>query len=113
MDISYLMNDFSGAVTVADRAGLIVYMNKKAQSAFIKSGGAELIGKSLSSCHRPESMEKIASIMDTGIPNSYTVEKDGIHRMIHQAPWVEDGKTIGIIEISFEIPAKLPHFLRG
>jgi hypothetical protein len=33
--------------------------------------------------------------------------------MIHQAPWVEDGKTIGIIEISFEIPAKLPHILRG
>ena len=50
--------------------------------------------------------------MATGIPNSYTIEKKGIKKLIHQSPWFEDGKPAGLIEISIEIPFELPHFIR-
>jgi hypothetical protein len=47
------------------------------------------------------------------MPNSYTIEKNGIRKMIHQTPWMEDGEFRGVVEISFEIPLDMPHFKRN
>ncbi|MDP3435243.1 MAG: hypothetical protein Q8T04_20070 [Bacteroidota bacterium] len=47
------------------------------------------------------------------VSNSYTTEKNGIRKMIHQTPWIEDGEFKGLIEISFEVPMELPHYKRG
>lgn len=98
------------AVTVCDTNGTIVYMNKKSQATF--SGADSLIGKSLFECHNENSVARIKGIMATGIPNSYTIEKKGIKKLIHQSPWFDEGKLSGLIEISIEIPFEMPHFLR-
>ena len=98
------------AVTVCDCDGIIVYMNQKSRATF--SGDEELIGKSLLDCHNKDSCKKIRDIMATGIPNSYTIEKKGIKKLIHQSPWFENGKPSGLVEISIEIPFKMPHFIR-
>jgi hypothetical protein len=45
-------------------------------------------------------------------PNSYTIEKKGIHKMIYQSPWIENGEFRGVVELSFEIPEQLPHHIR-
>jgi transcriptional regulator with PAS, ATPase and Fis domain len=98
------------AVTVCDTDGMIVYMNQKSKATF--TGAGELIGKSLYDCHNENSAAKIREIMATGIPNSYTIEKRGLKKLIHQSPWYEQGKLSGLIEISIVIPDELPHFVR-
>ena len=32
--------------------------------------------------------------------------------MIYQTPWRESGEVKGLIEITFEIPNEMPHFVR-
>ena len=45
--------------------------------------------------------------------NSYTIEKNGVHKMIFQSAWKENGDVAGLCEISMIIPAELPHYVRG
>jgi len=45
--------------------------------------------------------------------NAYTIEKNGIKKMIFQSPWKENGETKGMIEFSFEIPFEMQHFIRS
>jgi hypothetical protein len=45
--------------------------------------------------------------------NTYTVEKNGRKRLIHQSPLLRGGELAGLMEISFDIPGGLPHFVRG
>ena len=106
-NINYLA-ELPFAVTVCDLSGIIVYMNKKSCSTF----SGDLIGKSLFDCHNEKSAEKIMEIMATGIPNSYTIEKKGAKKLIHQSPWFKDGKAAGLIEISIQIPEGMKHFNR-
>jgi hypothetical protein len=44
--------------------------------------------------------------------NVYTIEKKGVRKLIHQSPWYESGVCRGFVELSLEIPAEIPHFLR-
>jgi hypothetical protein len=51
--------------------------------------------------------------MATGAGNSYTIEKNGVKKMIHQVPWRENGAIAGMVEFSLVISAVLPHFVRS
>jgi hypothetical protein len=42
----------------------------------------------------------------------YTIEKNGVRKLIFQAPWFQDGKYAGLVELALEIPAEMPHFVR-
>lgn len=103
---------FPGAITVAGKDGTILHMNDAAARLFEKKGGMALVGSNLASCHSAESNRKIRSIMEEGLVNAYTIEKGEKRRLILQAPWGESGDVGGIVEISVEIPAELPHFKR-
>jgi transcriptional regulator with PAS, ATPase and Fis domain len=107
------MEEFNAAITVVDSAFDVIYMNSKAAATFEKWGGRELIGKSLSNCHQERSMSIMRRIIETGTPNSYTIEKNGIKKMVFQAPWEKDGAIAGLVEISFEIPWDMEHFVRS
>jgi hypothetical protein len=48
----------------------------------------------------------------TPTTNVYTIEKGGIKKIIHQSPLYENGVFSGVIEIAFELPQPLPHFIR-
>jgi len=100
------------AATRCDTQGLIVAMNAKARTTFAKDGGADLIGKSLLDCHPPAARAKLETLLATQGTNSYTIEKNGVHKMIHQAPWFKDGVYAGLCELSIVIPAELAHFKR-
>jgi len=106
------MEEFPGAITIADTKGQIVYLNQKAVQVFEKEGGRQLLGRSIFDCHKPESGEKIEKILRTGLPNIYTIEKQGQKKLIYQAPWKIEGQVKGLVEISLEIPLKMPHFIR-
>lgn len=105
-------DEFPSAVTICDKEGVVVYMNQKSIQTFEKWGGATLIGKSLYDCHNEQSIKKIKEILATGIPNSYTIEKNGAKKLIHQSPWYENGTLAGLVEISVVLPEEMAHFKR-
>lgn len=51
------------AVVICDLEHTIIYMNPAAVSRYAKSGGAELVGKSLLNCHSPQSAEMIGKVV--------------------------------------------------
>ncbi|NMC45864.1 MAG: diguanylate cyclase [Chloroflexi bacterium] len=104
--------ELPAAVTVTDRENMIIEMNQKAADLFSKDGGKALIGKDLLDCHSHLSQEKIGKIQAGKSPNIYTVQKNGIKKMVFQAPYFENGRYAGLVEISFELPAEVPHFNR-
>ncbi len=106
-------DEIPAAVTICDGKGTILYMNKKSSTTFARDGGSSLIGKSLINCHPEPARRKLLALLESHEANSYAIEKNGIHKMIHQTPWFEDGVFKGLIEFSFEIPSDMPHFKRG
>lgn len=113
MNFTDYYNELPMAVTVCDREGIVLYMNQKSIATFAKDGGADLIGKSLLDCHSESSRKKLLQLIESQSTNTYTVEKNGIRKLIHQTPWFEGGELKGLIEFSFEISAEMPHFIRG
>lgn len=98
------------AVTVCDNDGIILYMNDKAKETFARHG--DMIGKSLIPCHNERSRAIIADLLASGGSNSYTIEKNGVRKMIYQTAWKENGKVAGLVEISMVIPEDMPHYVR-
>jgi DUF438 domain-containing protein len=101
------------AVTICDTDGIVLYMNDKSAATFQKDGGVNLIGRSLYDCHPGASKEKLRNLLKNSVPNTYTIEKNGLHKMIYQTPWFENGEPHGFIEFSFEIPVEIPNFIRS
>lgn len=106
-------NHLNCAITICDRSGKIVYINEKASKTFEKWGGKELFGKSLFDCHNKKSVEIIGKLMANGESNSYTIEKQGVKKLIYQTPWYANDEVAGLIEFSIEIPFEMPHFNRN
>ena len=105
-------DEFEGAVTICDREGIITYMNDVSKKQFLKYGGGDLVGSNLLNCHPEPSRSKLAGMLKAPVTNTYTTEKAGIKKIIHQSPLYENGMFSGLIEISFELPQPLPHFIR-
>lgn len=104
--------EFPGAVTVCDRDGVILEMNDKSALTFAADGGKELIGKNIMDCHPAKSHAKIRELLAGGVTNTYTIEKNGVKKLIYQAPWYQDGVQAGLVELSIEIPFEMEHFIR-
>lgn len=99
------------AVTVCDTEGKILYMNEKSRATFASHG--DLIGHNMFECHSPQSQAKIRELMATDGTNSYTIQKNGVKKMIYQTTWKRDGKVAGLVEISMVIPEEMPHYVRS
>jgi|SRR5208282_81959 len=100
------------AVTVCDRKYTILYMNDRAAEVNAKDGGRSLVGENMMDCHPPAAQEKLRKVMASGRPNIYTIEKKGVHKVIYQAHWRKRGRVAGLVEITFELPSAVPHFVR-
>jgi hypothetical protein len=88
-------------------------MNDRAAVTFEKDGGRELLGKSLLDCHPERARALFEELLRTGETNVYTIEKDGVKKLIYQAPWFEGGEYRGIVELSLPVPFEVPHFVRS
>ena len=100
------------AITVCDKDGKILDMNNRSQMTFAKSGGKDLIGKSLFDCHPQRAQEMIKHLMNSESTNTYTIEKEGVKKLIYQTPWYQDGQFAGLVEMSIVIPNDIPHYKR-
>ncbi len=100
------------AVTVCDRDGIILEMNDASARAFEKDGGRALIGRNVLECHPEPARGKLGRLLELGKTNAYTIEKSGAKKLVYQAPWHENGRYCGFVELLMEIPAEMPHFVR-
>ena len=51
------------AIVICDLTHKIIYLNPQAEINYAKSGGNELLGKSLLDCHNPQSVEAIKKVV--------------------------------------------------
>jgi transcriptional regulator with PAS, ATPase and Fis domain len=107
------IKEFPGGVTVCEADGTIIEMNDKAAKIFEQDGGRALIGKNVFDCHPEKARTELEHLMETRQCNVYTIEKNGVKKIIYQSPWYQNGVYAGFIELSLEIPFELPHFVRG
>jgi transcriptional regulator with PAS, ATPase and Fis domain len=106
------IKEFNGAITICNEKGIIIYMNDKAIRTFENDGGEKLIGTDILDCHPEPSKTILKNLMDERIVNTYTIEKNGVKKLIYQSPVYTDGVYSGFIELSLEIPFELPNFIR-
>ncbi len=105
-------DQLNASITVCDRKGIVVYMNKRAIAQFQKYGGVNLIGQSLIECHPEPARTKLLEMLLDPLENVYTTEKNGVKKIIIQKPWVQEDEFCGVVEISFELPLELPNHIR-
>ncbi len=101
------------AFTVCDKTGIVIDMNEYAEKIFESDGGRSLIGTNLLDCHPEPSRTKLKDMLAREVTNTYTIEKNGKKKIIHQTPWYDNGEYKGFVEISFELPDNMPHFIRS
>jgi transcriptional regulator with PAS, ATPase and Fis domain len=111
IDFSWV-KEFPATITVCDLDGTLLEMNDKAARGFQKDGGYDLIGSNILDCHPDPARAKLERLMEGRQQNVYTIEKNGIKKLIYQTPWFKNGQVAGFIEFSFEIPFDIPHHLR-
>lgn len=103
--------DFS--VTLCDKNGTINYMNDKALKTFANDGGEKLLGTNVLDCHPEPSKTQLADMLKSEKKNVYTIQKNGVKKLIYQAPYYENSVYKGFVELSLEIPEVMENFVRG
>ena len=106
-------SEFPGSIVVCNCDGVILEMNAAAAKTFAADGGFKLVGSNLQNCHPQAAWEKVEALMKSQKRNVYTIAKNGVKKLIYQAPWYQDGKYAGFVEFSLEIPEEMPHFIRS
>ena len=98
------------AITVCDREGNILDMN--ATSANVNSHGQKILGHNLFDCHPPKAASILRELLENEKLNAYTIEKNGVKKLIYQVPWYEHDEFGGLIELSLPSPFDMPHYVR-
>ena len=107
------IKEFPAAITVCDPEGVILEMNDKAAKNYETDGGYGLVGWNMLDCHPELARSKTERLLAAKEKNNYTIEKNGIKKLIYQSPWFRDAQYAGFVELSLEIPFELEHFVRG
>jgi hypothetical protein len=90
------------SITVTDETGRVTEMN----------GGASLLGTDVRDSHPERARAIVCELFETHRVNAYTIEKDGRRKLVYQCPWLLEGRFAGYVELTFPIPADLPHHRR-
>lgn len=98
------------AVTICDADCKILFMNEKSRETFARHG--DIIGHNLLDYHPERARKMIRHMLDTGETNCYTIDKNGLKKIIYQTPWRKEGKIAGLVEFSIVIPEGAPHYVR-
>jgi len=106
------VKEFPAEIMVCDSGGIIHEMNVHAEMLFAEEGGRKLLGKDVLECHTDPARGKLAEMLEKQIPNSYFNTENGEKRFFLQSPWFVDDHYAGFVEISFDVPQEIPHFVR-
>ncbi len=100
------------AITVCDKEGIILDLNYRSTEVNAKAGDKSLIGKNVLDCHPEPARSMLKEMLAEGRQNAYTIEKNGVKKLIYQTPWYDQGQYAGFMELSMEIPMEMPHYVR-
>jgi hypothetical protein len=107
------VKELPAEILVCSADGIILEMNAEAELLFAADGGRGLLGSNVLDCHPEPSRAKLEGMMAKQVSNAYFNTEVSEKHFFFQAPWYKDGQYAGFVEISFEVPEELPHFLRG
>ena len=113
MDEFQWVREFPAEITVCDPDGVLLEMNDRSARHLEKDGGRALIGKNILDCHPEPARTKTQSLLESRQKNVYTIEKNGVKKLVFQSPWYRNGEFAGFVELSLEIPFEMPHFVRS
>ena len=99
------------AVTIGAKDGTILDMNGKSRRTFLKPG-EEIIGQNVLDCHPEPARSLLADMLQNPRTNVYTVEKEGVKKLIFQTPWYDGTEYAGFMELSMVLPEVIPNRIR-
>ena len=100
------------AVTVCAKDGTILDMNRKSKKTFLKPGMPDIIGNNVLDCHPEPARSLLADMLENPRTNVYTVEKEGVKKLIFQCPWYDGEEYAGFMELSMVLPENIPNRVR-
>ena len=108
------IKEFPASITVCDPAGVIAGDERPGRQNLRE--GRRLRAASAATCWtatrtRPAARSEV--LLAAHEKNVYTIEKNGVKKLIYQSPWFKDGQYAGFVELSLEIPWEMPHFVRS
>ena len=106
------VRELPAEIMVCDYRGLILEMNTGAEILFAEDGGRGLLGANLLDCHPAPALGKLKRMLEEQIAHAYFNTENSVKRFFFQSPWYRDGRYAGFVEISFEVPEIIPHFIR-
>ena len=89
------------AVTICAKDGTILDMNQKSRKTFLKPGQETILGQNV-----------LADMLANPHTHIYTVEKEGVKKLIYQCPWYEGEEYAGFMELSIVLPEFIPNRVR-
>ncbi len=99
------------AVTVCDKEGRIIEMNRQSIEVNQKPG-QNLIGCNVLDCPPAPARAMLQRMMEQQEKHVYTIEKNGRKKLIYQIPWYQEGEYMGFMELSMVIPFEMEHKVR-
>ena len=100
------------AVTVCAKDGTILDMNAKSRKTFLKPGQPDILGANVLDRHPEPARSLLADMLAHPRTNVYTVEKEGVKKLIFQCPWYDGDDYAGFMELSMVLPEVIPHRVR-
>ena len=100
------------AVTIRAKDGTILDMNEKSKKTFLKPGREKLIGENVLDCHPEPARSLLDDMLHHPRTNIYTVEKEGLKKLIFQTPWYDGKEYAGFMELSIVLPVDIPNRVR-
>ena len=100
------------AVTVCAKDGTILVMNGKSRKTNLRPGQESILGQNVLDCHPEPARSLLEDMLRNPRTNVYTVEKEGLKKLIFQTPWYDEGEYAGFMELSMVLPENIPHRVR-
>ena len=104
--------DVDVAVTVCAKDGTILDMNGKSRKTNLRPGQESILGQNVLDCHPEPARSLLEDMLRNPRTNVYTVEKEGLKKLIFQTPWYDEGEYAGFMELSMVLPENIPHRVR-
>ena len=87
-----LVDQDRAAVVICDLEHTIIYMNPAAIASYAKHGGAALLGKSVLTCHNPQSRQTIQRVIDW-----FAADKN--HNLVYTYHNVKQNKDVYMVAL--------------
>lgn len=108
LDASAWLEQFPAAITICDRQGTALLLNRAAREHYQPAGKPDLKGSNLLDCHPGASRQAMADLLEHPHQKMCTIERDGTPVLIFMAPWQAGGNQ-GVFEMQLELPAGVVH----